>query len=652
VNASEAPSPLPFPGRDTLDFLRRLAPAAAIAGLHLVAFAIARLVLFLAHREDFSSLSGAEVFRSLLRGIRFDASAIFPVIGLPLFLMMLPLGGSRGFLWRRVWGWTLFGLFAVFLLILEIDAVYYGVVHRHAGIEATAPQEVLMAVANAGAVRYALPLLAYLVLVGAAFFGWKWLLARDPGPWRRPAVQVGAALFLAVLMYFAERGTLSGKRLRVVHAFQGAPLEGGNLALNGPYCILHSLIHSRPVRSAFYPWPDALKTAQDALLSPVEKIADPNYPLLRSRPPRDGEKPNVVVLLLESWDASACDVHRRELGLAPILCTPNYDAAASGGVLFSRCYATGQRSMDGLSATLCGFPTLPGTPYLGRGLEQSSLSGLGRLARKEGYDTWLITAPERDSFRMDAIAALTGFDHFVSAEDIPAAPPVAPRGILKGPCWDHEMYAEAARRLSTARRPFLAYLYTAATHHPFAWPDPRWEKRPPGTLENRYLNSLEYADWALGEFLKSAREAGWFDRTIFILVADHIGGPGYGLRRDDPSTLHHIPCLVLAPGLKPGIDRRVAGQLDVIPTLADLAGWSAPHAALGTSMFADPAPTRGALCVQGSLVLRVEEEGFVLHSLTDRVLSTGDANEIERRLLSVTQTAFTLLRTNRIARGD
>ena len=652
MNAPDAPPPVPSPGRDARDFLRRLAPAAAIAGLNLLVFSIARLIIFLSHRGDFSSLSGSEVFRSFLRGIRFDASAIFPVLGLPLFLLLLPVGGPRGIVWRRVWGWILFGLFAIFLLILGIDAVYYGVVHRHAGIEATQPEEVLIAVANAGAVQYALPLLGFLVLVGAAFFGWRWLLARDPGPWKRPAVQVGAALFLAVLMYFAERGTLTGKRLRVVHAFQDAPLEGGNLALNGPYCILHSLVHSRAVRTSFYPWPDALQSAQEAILSPEEQIADPHYPLLRSKPPRTGDKPNIVVVILESWDASACDVHRRELGMPPIHCTPNYDAAAAGGVLFSRCYATGQRSMDGLSATLCGFPSLPGTPYIGRGLEQSLLSGLGRLGRKEGYDTWFITASERDSFRLDAVAALTGFDHLVAAEDTPAAPPVAPRGILKGPCWDHEMYKETVRRLSTARRPFLAYLYTAATHHPFAWPDERWARRPTGTLENRYLNSLEYADWALGEFFKSSREAGWFDRTIFILVADHIGGPGYGLRRDDPSTLHHIPCLILAPGLKPGIDRRVVGQLDVIPTLADLAGWSAPHAALGTSMFADPVASRGALCVQGNLVLRVEDGGFVLHSLTDRVLSTGDANAIERRLLSLIQTSFTLLRTNRIARGD
>ena len=98
-------------------------------------------------------------------------------------------------------------------------------------------------------------------------------------------------------------------------------------------------------------------------------------------------------------------------------------------------------------------------------------------------------------------------------------------------------------------------------------------------------------------------------------------------------------------------EARVASQLDVIPTIADLAGWSQAQAALGTSLFADPAPGRGALCVQGNLVLRVEEGGLVLHSLAGRVLASGESTDaIERRLLSVTQAAYTLLRTNRIAR--
>lgn len=625
----------------------------AVLGLAFAGFTIARIAVLLLHGEDFSFLSRGEVGRALLRGLRFDAAAIFPIFGLPVFLLLLPVGGTWGTWWRRVWGWACFALLGLVLFVLAADVIYFGSVHRHAGLEASEPGDALKVLSTTAALQYALPLLGFLAGMVGFFFVWRRLLGREPRPWPLRSLQIAAALGLAVGMYFGERGTLSGKRLRVVHAFQDAPMAGGHLALNGPYCILHSLVHSRPVKATFYPWPDALRTAQETLLTPGETVPDPDYPLLRARVPRDAERPNVVVVLLESWDASATDAHRRDLGLPPLGCTPNYDALASEGRRYSRFYACGQRSMDGLSAMLCGFPSLPGTPYLGRGLEQSALTALGRLAHQEGYDSWFIMSAERDSFRIDAIAGMTGFDHYLGAEDIPPSPPAEPRTLLRGACWDHEMFAEANRRLAGAKRPFLAFLYTASTHHPFFWAGDRWGRRPATSVENRYLNSLEYGDWALGQFFQAARTSDWYGRTIFILTADHIGGPGYGLKADDPSTLHHTPALILGPGLAPGVDRRVASQLDVIPTIADLAGWRTPQAALGTSLFRDPAVGRGALCVQGSLVLRVEENGFVLHSLADRVQSAGAASDLlERRLLSVTQAAYTLLRTNRMARHD
>jgi hypothetical protein len=91
--------------------------------------------------------------------------------------------------------------------------------------------------------------------------------------------------------------------------------------------------------------------------------------------------------------------------------------------------------------------------------------------------------------------------------------------------------------------------------------------------------------------------------------------------------------------------------LDVLPTIATLAGWSTPQAALGNSLIGGGPLGRGALCVEGNLVLRVEDRGYVLHDLSGRVAASGgDAEGIERRLLSVVQVAYTLLRTNRIAR--
>ena len=49
--------------------------------------------------------------------------------------------------------------------------------------------------------------------------------------------------------------------------------------------------------------------------------------------------------------------------------------------------------------------------------------------------------------------------------------------------------------------------------------------------------------------------------------------------------------------------------------------------------------------------MRFEEGGTVVHDLSSRVTATGsDPEGMERRLLSTVQTAYTLLRTNRVAK--
>lgn len=649
---SETPTPPPSFARRALELLNPFLRPTLIVAAHFAAFFVARVALLLSHPKDFAGLTGGEVAWAFVRGLRFDGAILFLVIGIPVFLLMLPFRRTQGRLWQGVLGWTCYATLILFSLVLGSDVVYFGYVGRHVGAEIGAPGEALEAVALTGAVQYLLPLLLFVAAAAGVFIAWRRMMRMAPPPPGPVLSRLGIALVCFGLMYAGSRGTFGGKRTKIVHAFDGARNESAAyLALNGPFTILHSLDFGRSAKADFFPWEEAVRTARETLFAAEETGSRPDYPLLRARPAKATPKPNVVLIMLESWDAFFTDAHRREMGLEPLGLTPNYDALAREGVLFSKFYAAGQKSMDGMCALLAGFPTLPRTPYLGRGMEQSGLPFLGRLAKQEGYETLFLQSSRRDSFRNDAISAMAGFSTYLGAEDIPAAPAPVSRAILGGAAWDHEMFAEANRRLAATKRPFLAFLYTATTHAPFAWPGREWERFPAGDRAGRYKNSLAYADAALGRFFAGAREAGLFESTIFILTSDHIGGPG-GVSRDDPATFHHIPGLILAPGLKPGVDPRVASQLDVIPTIADLAGWGSPQSALGRSLLSD-GPGRGALCVAGELILRIEQDGCVLHNLNGRVRGTtyrdgADLDAVEKRLLSVYQVAAVLLKQNRL----
>ncbi len=618
-----------------------------ILGLHFALFTLARFALYLSHREDFAGLSFGGVLWAFIRGLRFDASMIFTVCGVPLFLMTLPFVWARTRWWQGIWGWFCFAALILFTFILVADTIYFGFVHRHIAREATMLEEDLDQTVLLAVQQYGWAILLFIAAIAGGGWAWHQLIRTSHPPMKFKAWQFVVLVLALYPIYVGARGSAFGKRLKIIDAFVGVTPSGAYLALNGPFAAMHSR-DSKSLKVDFFPEDEALRTARELLFSPGEELVDPNYPLLRRRAGADRGRPNVVLVMFESYEAFHIDCYRKLMGFDPLGRTPNFDAFAAQGAMFTRFYAVGQKSIDGLCSLNSGYPTLPRTPYLGHGLEQSRLSYVANSAPK-GYESFFLQTEKRNSFRADQIAKMAGYTYFGGAQDIPESEPCG-RTITCGAAWDRELWQEADRRLSACKNPFFAFLYTGSTHASYSWPDKRYEVVPPDSLEHRYQNSLQYADAAFGEFIAGAKKAGWYDKTIFILVSDHIAG--WHGNSDNPPTLHHIPCVIVGPGITPRLDDRVGSQLDVIPTILDLAGWDAEHACLGRSLFDDTAgPTRGAICVEGEIVVRIEADGWVTHDLRGRLSSGGaNADAIERRLLCVLQAGVTLLSRNRLAR--
>jgi len=624
----------------------------AILSLNLLVFLVARLGLFLVYLEDFSSLTATEILQSFARGLLFDASIITLITGGPLVMMLLPFRFAHHRHWLSFWTWTNFVLLALFLLLLAGDLVYFGFVHRHAGPEITALGGDVGLLFDMAFGTYWWAMLAFALACAALLLLWRRLFRHVDGEvgrfLPRLAVLVVAVIAMAVLI----RGGLGKKPLDIVDAFVGSHPAAAYLTLNGPFAMSRALINSRRVKADFFAWDEAVRRTRELVLAPGEHfVGGDEYPLIRARNPARGRKPNVVVLMLESWGAAHIDVLRRDLGLKPLGVTPNFDALTQRGLLFTRFYANGERSMDGLASILAGIPTLPGTAYLGMGMELNRMAYLGHMARQEGYARIFLQSSQRQSFHVDSIAAMAGFETYLGAEDIPATGHSL-KQTERG-AWDHDTFQQASKLFAAAKKPFAGFIFTASTHLPFQSPGEKWTRYPPDSLENRYLNSLYYADWALGEFFKSAKQAGWYDNTIFILTADHISG--FFSKSNDAPSLHHVPLLVIAPGLPPGISNRIGSQVDIIPTVAELAGWRAPLASLGHSLL-DRRTTApgGAFTVRGNIIERIEDNGWVAHDLQHRVAASPDAREgdlaaMETRLLAMYQVAHTLLLRNRIA---
>jgi phosphoglycerol transferase MdoB-like AlkP superfamily enzyme len=623
----------------------------AIFSLNLLIFFLARVGLFLVYLEDFHDLTLFEVLRAFARGLLFDASIITLVTGGPLLLMLLPFRLAHHRHWLSFWTWANFVLLALFLLLLAGDIVYFGFVHRHAGPEIIAIGGDVDLMLDMAIGSYWWALLLFLAACVGLFFLWRRLFRHADAEVGRFLPRLAILLIALLSVAMLIRGGLGRKPLDIVDAFVEGRPSAAYLSLNGPFAMSRALLNAHNVKTDFFAWDEAVRRTQEQVLAPGERLLAGNeYPLLRARTTTIARKPNVVVLMLESWDAAHVDALRRAMNLDPFGVTPNFDALARQGLLFTRFYANGERSMDGLAALVAGIPTLPGTAYLGMGMEQNRMAYLGHMAKREGYEPIFLQSSKRGSFHVDSIAAMAGFPRYLGSEDIPATG--HSKNITERGAWDHDTFQEANKLFEQAKKPFVGFVFTASTHLPFQSPGERWQKFPPDSLEHRFLNSLYYADWALGEFIAAAKKSGYYDNTIFILTADHVSG--FAGKSGDVPSLHHVPLLVVAPGLKPGITARTGGQVDVIPTLAQLAGWRSSQAGLGHSLL-DMRPdfARGTLCVRGNIIERIEDHGWVAHDLRQRVttspgLREDDALAMERRLLAMYQVAHTLLLRNRI----
>lgn len=622
-------------------------------GLFLLSSLLFRLTVCWTYPGDFSQLDTAQTLEALLHGMRFDLSLAMLLMGLPLILLMLPFGWSRHRWWHRFWLWLVFALLLLLSLMNAADLLYFGNVHRHVGSEINALGNDMPAMVRIALFNYPLALAIFGLGSLAAGLAWRRLFRVVPRPPRYAYAHLLLLLLAVFPMLVIARGGIGGKPISVGDAFFSGQAAQGHLALSGAFAISRAILESPPPPRQFMPETEAIDAVQMRLGEGERtRFQTPGYPLQRHFAPATPKSaPNVVVLMLESWGAQHMDALRTLDGRAALGITPNFDAMARTGRLYRRAYGNGQRSIQGASAILASQPTLPGMAFLGEGLEQDHLSFLGEIARSQGYETFFLQSSEGASLRFDAIAARAGFDHYRGSEDIPNLHE-RPKPPMTWGTWDHNTFQAAHQQFAAAKKPFLGFVFTSTTHVPWMVPDDRFRKFAGKADVDAFHNTLFYADWALGQLIASAKAGGYYDNTIFVLVADHADE--FVENASEVPNQYHIPLLFAGPGVTPGVDNRIASQLDILPTLIELCGWKVDYAGWGRSLLGSAQPqTRGSFGVRGTELDWITADGWLSHNLERSTgqssgLAPQRAAQLQKDLLATYQMASHLQSTNRV----
>lgn len=430
-----------------------------------------------------------------------------------------------------------------------------------------------------------LPLVAWGVWRGGAL-AWNGLTTWHWG--------VRLALFplVAGLLVLGIRGTLSHRPVNIsTAAFSNENLLN-QLALNSTYTAAYALYafrHEAESAAVYGKMPPEriIPIVRRATGAPAEAYGDPALPTSRRVPavaPRSRPL-NLVILLEESLGAQFVGC----LGGLPL--TPEFDALTREGLLLTRHYGTGTRTVRGIEAVVSGFPPSPARSTVKLGLSQRGFFTPADLLGRRGYETFFFYGGESHFDNMRTFFQGNGFARIV---DQPLFEKPAFAGV-----WgvsDEDLARRAVADLAMlGDKPFCAVMLSTSNHVPFEFPDGRIElyEQPKQTLHN----AIKYADHAIGVFFRAAREQAFFKDTVFLVVADHdVRTVGDSLV---PVRSFHLPALIIGPGFAPGTTYdRVCSQLDLLPTILPRLGLDVEHPLIGHDLLSLPADAPGRAIMQ------------------------------------------------------
>jgi phosphoglycerol transferase MdoB-like AlkP superfamily enzyme len=381
---------------------------------------------------------------------------------------------------------------------------------------------------------------------------------------------------------------------------------------------------------------------------PLSKVLDPDPEETEAfnpqripfkRPPR-----NIVLISVESLSAKFLGSFGNTEGL-----TPRLDALAKDGLLFSRLYATGTRTVRGLEALTIGIPPIPGQSVVRRP-DNEHLASVGEILRRQGYETMFLYGGYGYFDNMNAYYAGNNY-RVVDRTDFPEA------SVGFANVWgvaDEYLFDNSLAQLDkthAAGKPFLAQIMTTSNHRPYTYPDGRIDMPSPGGRNG----AVKYTDYAIGHFIDQARKKPWFNDTLFVIVADHCASAAGKTKL--PVAGYHIPLIFYAPDmLKPGRDNRLASQIDIPPTLLDVMGLPGDDHFFGQSVFEQRNGSRRAFISNYQELGYLKNDKLIVLGPKQRVdtfdiNASGDASPapVDPRLrdeaIAYYQSAFTAYKT-------
>lgn len=412
-------------------------------------------------------------------------------------------------------------------------------------------------------------ILVFMILaaVNRRFRRWrKGLAMREP---RRLVLSL-LALSLVICLANVWTNRESMNELRKSESMGIIPYETAEIAAGAKEAVASMMSENQPPSDV-----------TPAAIASLKGISDPKNPMYQGI----AKGKNLIIIQMEAFQNFLLD-----LKIDGVEVTPNLNALLDSTIYFPHFYQmVGQGNTADAEYVVNTSLYIPKHGAASQVYGDRLLPGLPRVLAASGYDTATFHTNDVKFWNRNDLYRALGFGRYYDAEFFGNDDMVffgSSDEIL------YQKTTEVLSEMNATGKPFYAQIITMSGHHPFNIPERKIRfplpERYQGTLVGHYIQSQNYADYALGQFIAMLKQSGLWDNSVIVIYGDHMGVPIYSLgeherglmreifgREYQPGDMMNIPLILSVPGMEsPRVVDTVGGQADIYPTVANLLGIS------------------------------------------------------------------------------
>ena len=286
-------------------------------------------------------------------------------------------------------------------------------------------------------------------------------------------------------------------------------------------------------------------------------------------------QPNFILVLMESQRGWNTGYMNPQIQPSP---TPFMDSLAAHSHVWMRMHTSGVPTTGGVLSTHIGIPHHSRLSQA-TDLAHVTIPSFVQMLTENGYSTHYMSAadPAWDNLGVWMSKWYTAQHYSRERED------------------DSTFIDNAIEyvrdTLSKEGKPFFATLMTRSNHYPFNFAAGMTDEEKARPLQERINVTMGYADRQLGRFIRAIENEEWYQNTYVIVMADH----GFPLGENGVSTMNGggysnislIPFFIHGKGMNAVRDTMTAAQIDIAPTVLELAGFAVPNIFMGHNLLRD-----------------------------------------------------------------